>query len=581
MNKIQSQLIEYDFYSLYPKPESQPKHYESAIFRLSGNLKLQSAYDIFAGQKEIPYNCSSIQLSTGTPNFNYSVEAVSDFIYYVNNNFRAHFYIDDLPIRDYLDENKLGFQVGSHMYAVFENNTTSNGTLVKVPILNNHLDIYIETYQSSNDTFYIVGASVSPQSIAYSGDARMNQTVRNNECLNPTPLYLLKGTSLENVLWTYSVFITTSNRTWYERWNPLFTPITKIEAISVVYSVVIVLLLVAMVVFILLRIFKRNSFVLLGPEDSGWKAIYAEVFRSPNNFMTFSIIVGAGIQILVSSFIIVAFKVAGLLSIANQGGLQLAIILVSAASGLFNGYASMRTYIMLGGTRKKYNSVMTAFLIPFIILVLLFISDIPLWSKKFVYAPSAGYVFFVLGLWLFVSVPLSFLSSYFVRTWPPPGYPCHTNQIPRMIPPTRWYMNPILHSLILGVLPFVVIFEPLIIWVSTTLGNESFDYTYGLCFSFILFILSVISSNIIVEYIQLSNENYNWWWRSLLGPASTGIYVFIFLISATTNLISGTGFYYFMLCLIISILIAFFCSSIGFLGNLWFTKKIYSTLHFD
>ncbi|KYQ88387.1 hypothetical protein DLAC_11841 [Tieghemostelium lacteum] len=573
MNMMRSDLMWYDYYykGLYPQPKKIEDH-DSFIFNLSGNKKRTSLIQIDSFLQNIP--CTPLVKGNTTESSYTTLSAPqsNDFINLIKNQFRAHFYIDDLPIGHRFGDNLnyLGYSMGLHL-----NNQT---------VIYNHLDITIyynevpgvDSGSAGDRKFWLVGVNVIVLSVDYTKTPL-------SMCNTPNYTLALTEDTENKVLFTYSVNFTPLDVTWNDRFDIYYSNYSSFVTTSIIYGFLLVLILSLAVVVIFMRIYKKNAYGILGADESGWKAIYADVFRSPNNFMTFSIITGFGVQIVASAFILMVFSVGGFLSIANPGGLSFAIIIIFSTCSIFNGYVSMRTYIMMGGTRKTYNAVMTAFLLPGLSLILVFIGNIQIWSNKYTYAATGFDVFIVLLLWLFLSVPLSLMSSYFVKNWPPSGYPCATNHIPRFIPITKWYHNTAIQSFLSGVIPFGIINNQLFFFLSGIVRNTHYQYSYGFGFSLILMIISIIELNIIIEFYQLSMENYSWWWRSLLGPSSTGFYTFVYFVYFGISKMyhGGANFYYFILSLIFSLLVAFFCSSISFLCSLWFTKKIYSTLHFE
>ena len=45
---------------------------------------------------------------------------------------------------------------------------------------------------------------------------------------------------------------------------------------------------------------------------------------------------------------------------------------------------------------------------------------------------------------------------------------------------------------------------------------------------FCLLLLSAAETTALITYYTLCAENYNWWWRAFLAPATTGLYVFVY-----------------------------------------------------
>ncbi|EGC34778.1 hypothetical protein DICPUDRAFT_94710 [Dictyostelium purpureum] len=593
MNSYRLDLSIYDYYKLpFLKPEGDITYKQSFFEKLSGDLKSSSIYQIEFNLKK--------NYEVGSANF--TKDNIKELKKLIDKEYRIHFFVDDLPIGEYFVDNSLvtgsenlsSSESSANETTINYDNTEKNHILLGYPIgfkvddryfINNYLSFRINISKVSDLKDEMEAKSGSKE--AYT-EYIIQSVYIEPYSVNKTDAFELdedKVDSYSGILKTpfsYAVHFNTVKGRVDQRWSLYYVESPSDTPISIL-SVVVVLAFSSIIVLIFLNIFRAKTYQTLGFEDGGWKSIYADVFRSPHNFMTFSIIVGFGAQIAVTIFILMVFSVAGLLSIANPGGLATASMVVFAFSALFNGYSSMRVYIMLGGTRKLYNSVVTITLIPLIVLVLIFIGYFQIWGNGFVYAPTAGSVFFVLAMWILVSMPCSLISSYFVKTWPPPGYPVRTNPIPRFIPQQKWYQNPYLHMLLGGAITFSIIYTELYYFLTSFVLGEHYEYSTSFSITFISMVVLILELNMILEYYQLSIENYNWWWRSLVRPATTGLYTFIYCIYFGASNIgsSGAGFYYFIFSLVFSILMSLFCSSIGFIGNLWFMKKIYSTLHFD
>lgn len=81
-----------------------------------------------------------------------------------------------------------------------------------------------------------------------------------------------------------------------------------------------------------------------------------------------------------------------------------------------------------------------------------------LWAKGSSAAVPFGTLVALLSLWLFISVPLSFVGSFFGFKAPAIQAPVRTNQIPRQVPEQTLYTKPLPGALMGGILPFGCIF---------------------------------------------------------------------------------------------------------------------------
>ena len=74
----------------------------------------------------------------------------------------------------------------------------------------------------------------------------------------------------------------------------------------------------------------------------------------------------------------------------------------------------------------------------------------------------------LLFLWFGISFPLVLCGFYFGYRKQAYEHPVRTNQIPRQIPEQPWYLNPVLGSIMAGVLPFGAIFVELFFILSVS-----------------------------------------------------------------------------------------------------------------
>ena len=92
---------------------------------------------------------------------------------------------------------------------------------------------------------------------------------------------------------------------------------------------------------------------------------------------------------------------------------------------------------------------------------------------------------------------------------------------------------------------------------------------------------------IVMTYIQLSNEDYRWWWRSFLGPGTVGLYAFVYAVGyflvydmhmvgsfRSVALYIGYNF-------IISLGLALIAGTVGFFATFYFIYKIFGAVKLD
>jgi transmembrane 9 superfamily member 2/4 len=79
-------------------------------------------------------------------------------------------------------------------------------------------------------------------------------------------------------------------------------------------------------------------------EEFGWKLVHGDVFRPPRHALLLSVFVGSGSQVLLCSFVTLAFACLGFLSPANRGSLMTFALVFYVLFGIVSGYVSSRLY---------------------------------------------------------------------------------------------------------------------------------------------------------------------------------------------------------------------------------------------
>jgi len=300
--------------------------------------------------------------------------------------------------------------------------------------LNNHYDIMVDYHEAGEDQYRVVGVMVFPESRADNknlGDGHDGKA----ECGIPkgTQHVQLDEKGNTDVTWTYGVYWRPSTTAWATRWDPylhVFDP--KIHWFSLVNSAIIVVFLVGMVGAILMRALKKDiarynrldSFNLDDlsgadshaedgiQEDSGWKLVHGDVFRTPNKPLLLSVFLGNGSQLFVITGTTIIFALFGFLSPSNRGSLGTIMILLWTIFGSVGGYVSARTYKTFGGESWKQNIALTPILVPGIVFATFFLLNLFLWIQGSSGAVPFTTMLVILGIWFIISLPLSFAGSW-------------------------------------------------------------------------------------------------------------------------------------------------------------------------
>ncbi|CAG98637.1 Emp70p [Kluyveromyces lactis] len=464
-------------------------------------------------------------------------------------------------------------------------NVLSPGDKVtEIPYFVNHYDIQIEYHDRGENNYRIVGVTVNPASIKRDSP---------DSCESTGKSLVLSETEDNEVYFTYSVKFIKSDTVWATRWDKylhVYDP--KIQWFSLINFSTIVVLLSSVMLHSLYSALKndlaRYNELNLDTdfeEETGWKLIHGDVFRSPNKALLLSVLVGSGGQLALMLTTTILFACLGFLSPSSRGSLSTVMFLLYAIFGSFGSFTSMATYKFFNGKAWRLNLVLTPLLVPGSILTVVLGLNFFL-----IFVHSSGAIPFqtmlvLVLLWFVISIPLSAIGS--VIAWKKCNWnehPTKTNQIARQIPFQPWYLKTIPVALLAGIFPFGSIAVELYFIYSSLWFNKIY-YMFGfLFFSFILLALTTSLITVLLTYHSLCMENWKWQWRSfVIGGCGCAFYVFCHSILFTKFRLGGltTIVLYLGYSILISGLCCLVTGAIGFLSSLILVRKIYSCVKVD
>ncbi|XP_073150086.1 transmembrane 9 superfamily member 1-like isoform X2 [Henckelia pumila] len=411
---------------------------------------------------------------------------------------------------------------------------------------------------------------------------------------NPKPLEV--GRKLDM---TYSVRWIPTNITFARRFDvyldyPFFE--SQIHWFSI-YNSLMMMFLAGLVSTILMRTL-RNDYAKYAREDddletlerdaseeSGWKLVHGDVFRTPFSIALLSALVGTGAQLAMLILLVILFAPVGMLYI-GRGAIVTTFIVCYAFTSFISGYVSGGMYSQHGGKNWIKSMILTASLFPFMCFGIGFILNTVAIFYGSLAAIPFGTMVVVFVIWAFVSFPLALLGSVVGRNWSgAPNNPCRIKTIPRPIPEKNWYLKPSVVSIVGGLLPFGSVSIEMY-FVFTSFWNYRVYYTYGfMLLIFLILLIVTVCVTIIGTYFLLNVENYHWQWTSFCSAASTSVYVFLYSIyyycmKTTMSGFFQTSFYFghtLMFCLGLGIL----CGATGYLGSNLFVRRIYRNIKCD
>jgi len=440
--------------------------------------------------------------------------------------------------------------------------------------------------------------------IAYSG-SRVIEVNLTSE--NPVPIEI--GKKLE---FTYSVNWKVSDKSFEQRFDryleyDFFEH--KIHWFSVFNSFMMVIFLCGLVGLILMRTL-HNDFARYAKEedldveglsglgeDSGWKQVHGDVFRAPESLVLFSSMIGTGWQLLLLVFAVIVYAMAGPILHGNmyedRGEMVSTFIVCYALSSAVAGYVSGSYYRQFFSTTRSENNshwqkTMICTIILFPVIMVLITSALNCISVGYgtISAIPFSIILKMLGIWIFVALPLSVCGTIFGRHWVGKYEPpCRVNSIPRPIPLSPWYASPSFIIPVAGILPFGSIFIEMY-FVFTAFWSYKFYYVYGfMLLVYAILAMVTVCTTIVSVYFVLNSENYHWQWIAFLSGGSTAGYVFLYSVFYFFYKTQMSGLlqvsFYFGYMLLFCTAIFFMCGTIGVWGVSLFVNKIYRDVKID
>ncbi|CAM9269803.1 unnamed protein product, partial [Chrysoparadoxa australica] len=439
--------------------------------------------------------------------------------------------------------------------------------------------------------------------VAYNGDRIIEVNLTSE---NPQPIS--KGQTIElsyEVLWK-ETDIPFEKR--FDRYLDYDFFEHQIHWFSIFNSFMMVVFLCGLVALILLRTL-RNDFAkyteddeeLEGigralADDSGWKQVHGDVFRAPQWLVLFSALYGTGWQMIVLVQMVVLFAVAGPLHgdvYEQRGELVISFIVCYALTAVVGGYTSASYYRQYFSTpRAEQHSqwqkamLLSALLLPCIAGGVLFaLNGVAVYYDTTNTIPVL-IIIKVIAIWAFVAFPLSIVGCMLGRhIGGKSNFPCRVNSIPREIPPSPWFSNPMLIVPVAGVLPFGSIFIEMY-FIFTSFWNYKYYYVYGfVALVYVLLATVIVCTTIVATYFVLNAENYHWQWISFGSAASTAGYVFLYSVYyflCKTEMFGALQFsFYFGYMGLFCLSLALLCGAIGLIGSTIFVKHIYRHIKID
>ncbi|ODV92264.1 hypothetical protein CANCADRAFT_84424 [Tortispora caseinolytica NRRL Y-17796] len=429
----------------------------------------------------------------------------------------------------------------------------------------------------NDDRLAIVGFEVFPKSVngtpskcekPSSSLPSTNDTAKEGPLILPDPYSKYNSKTPWILNYTYSVYwIEDTSIDWNHRWdryNSLTETRDQSSSMVVLNALGISIALLLLLFVVTFRVLRRdhsrephdkdqsaNGLAALTPTISnfnyGLNAISEDIFRTPKHFELLATAVGAGAQLLSAASITIGFALKGTFTPSYRGGLLHCAMITYAFTSIIGGMTGRYMYLLLSTeipSKQTWleTAFMTAFAVPGPTMLLILCLDLLYWSVGSSVALPFSTICLLIIIWLFVCMPLSAFGSFIVEGklrsedsmiyLPQDLFP--PSQLPkRNIPHSRFRIFETAPLAILcGAIAFVVIrLELYSIYYCIWTEKSSFYNSYGIMgVNAVLLFVVIMCSSALTTYLTLSQENYEWQWKSWVIGAGGSVWIFLYSI---------------------------------------------------
>ncbi|KAH9577531.1 Nonaspanin (TM9SF) [Trypanosoma melophagium] len=583
VNSLTSQkgLLPFDFYSVKTcQPDKQRMHDEQVKENLGeiilGNRILPSEYSVTVGK-----NISCQFVCT----VNYGKKDMKKLSKLIDQYYRAHMFLAGFPL---LEKSRLS-SVNRRPRLGYRLGVSKRASMLSKVIVNNHLHFTVTYVPFDAGGYSITGFYVTPSSVKSSTGCPPTTSVPAD---TPEPF----TSDDTDITYSYSVSWEMDNdesilMTRWDLYARAGRSATKRGHWMAILNSLALLSFLGILVMIVLTRTVRKDLLIYGDadisedaqEESGWKLVRGDVFRTPPYSLIFTAFVSTGSQMVLMAFVTVLLAFLGVLHPSQRGNLLTSLIIFFCFASCISGYVAGR---MLKFFRKQSwkNGFAAVTLVPGSLLLGYLFTNFISWTKHASTALPFGTLVGVLLLWVAVPIPLAFLGLSAGFHAEVLSVPTKVGSIPRIVT-ERSLKKRCLYVLGGGLVPFTAAFVEVVYILGSFWKGEPFHY-----FGFLVGIGAVIAFicaevAVVVTYTMLSEEDYQWWWGSFLSSGSCGLYffgyslVYLFSVLEIRQILSMVLF-----CLYttgVSLLIGILMGTMGFLASAFFVRTIYGAIKAD
>ena len=404
------------------------------------------------------------------------------------------------------------------------------------------------------------------------------------------------------VLFTYDVsWIENDQIEWNDRLDIYSSNgiLATVHWYSIANSLVVAIMLLALIMAVLIRNLgpkARRPPRLLDEEeqaerilDFAWKLVHADVFRPPRSSpLLLSVCCGTGAQLLCTAFwTMLSAAIGHLGSLRGQCSRSRTLIsaqlVAYALNGPVGGYVAARFYETFKGESWQTAAICTAIGFPGLAfgfwLVVILLAN---FQGSTLAVPMAT-IFLVLCLWLFLSTSLTFVGAYLGHKGRAIEFPVSTSNNHRRIPHEekriyRGLLSVAASGLVVSGACYVEYYI-----IHASIWNDTYYNSFAfLLAAFLLVLVTTGTSAVLLNYVQLNGENYEWWWRSFFTGGSFGVFIFIHSMMHSRKMIPTFSLsacvVYFGFIGLASLALSLMMGVLGTWACLWFNKTMFASI---
>ncbi|KAI8895749.1 hypothetical protein BC833DRAFT_600193 [Globomyces pollinis-pini] len=385
-------------------------------------------------------------------------------------------------------------------------------------VVYNHLNLNVLYNRLMDESLQIVGFEVIPRSIKW----KQRPCVSIND---QDEKYIIRESKSTGLAWTYSVnWFLDDTTTWDRRWDRYTVDHHKFGLNAFYGSVFLVFLFnIIISIIFLVQLKKSRTYpeakTLLKSRQSNLENAKPFVFNATPIDPILMGLISVGIQMLITVFFSIAY------SICFDSTLD-AIFILYIIAAFPASYFGTRISNSLGGPLWSVLSFIASSIVPLLVISLAATFHILSFIFSITESTPQLSVHFLGILWLLSPLPFHFYGSYI-------GH-CHqdyhkVHKLNIQVPNHPWYLRDLESRIITGSIPFFIFsFQLNELFKNFTKQTPASILTTLHLMTLVIVISTLIEITLLTVFLLLTNEDYQWHWKSFQISNSSSIFIFIY-----------------------------------------------------